>query len=502
MISRDKHFPVPPYKAPRPKSLNTVNLQGKATSSQLKPEIYAEADKRRVTRMPRMLHSPRAPQRSPAPTPVESETVGEVIARGGASCVRLRRALQTLINNHPSFDMITLSQMLAAFRRPVDTLHPRYIGNKSSLLDFEQFVAAMQSVFEPLGAPVERRILSRIFALLDASDGGEPERRLFDHRLLVLDLLKLLQDPLADKLKLMFMTLELPYAPGDRPGNSFHKGAETSAFSDFLARSFSVELDYVDYVKKIVSLMAGSKDPDMLPWDVLLSASKREPLILRAFRQAMSFSPVLHALLHRLQLESQIANSSAAALMMANAGAGGADTPPFDWKCLRAAWDFVSAKQKVTNQTIVSKGEFVQYMAEHLGGAETDERRIVLEQIFDAVEPYGSGTVDTRECFYWLSKGVKIHNDADGRLQFLVSLHERAVGAGGPNGQQMAVPKKIFLSVLTRCYDELGSHNDEVATTYREKVLENGVVTRLELEPLLAVVSKDPTFQAQLSSVL
>ena len=126
----------------------------------------------------------------------------------------------------------------------------------------------------------------------------------------------------------------------------------------------------------------------------------------------------------------------------------------------------------------------------------------ILAPGVDVVEPYGAGTVDTRECFNWLSKGVKIHNDADGRLQFLISLHEMAVGARGPNGQQMAVPKKTFLSVLAWCYDELGSHSDEVATTYREKVLENGVVMRLELEPLLAVVAKDPTFQAQLSSVL
>ena len=50
MISRDKHFPTFDYKVPRPKAMTTVTLAGVATSSQLKPEVWAEADKRRVTR--------------------------------------------------------------------------------------------------------------------------------------------------------------------------------------------------------------------------------------------------------------------------------------------------------------------------------------------------------------------------------------------------------------------------------------------------------------------
>lgn len=56
------------------------------------------------------------------------------------------------------------------------------------------------------------------------------------------------------------------------------------------------------------------------------------------------------------------------------------------------------------------------------GGAETAERKAALDEIFAVVEPYGSDVIDTRELFFWLSKGVHVHNDAEARLQFFVSL--------------------------------------------------------------------------------
>ena len=62
--------------------------------------------------------------------------VGEVIAKGGALCVKVRRVLQTVLHTYPMLDLPTLEHLLQSCQHECT--------NKHSLLNMEQFSVAMQ----------------------------------------------------------------------------------------------------------------------------------------------------------------------------------------------------------------------------------------------------------------------------------------------------------------------------------------------------------------------
>jgi hypothetical protein len=481
-LTRDKVFPPLQYKVARPKVVRVIDMEGRTTTSQIKPAVLAAVDRThtmasaRGSAAKRQLSRP--VPRSPRPNPTTKPSVGELL-RGGSSAVRLQRSLHLLMQAYPNVNGDALLQQLrGAFEERAITA-PTTTGG---MVDLDKFAEAIQHVFRKHGEPVDRRLITRVFGVLDASQSG-----MVDYKLLIVTFAKLLPLTAAEKVTILHCLY----------------GDDKEMPLDWTADQ---EIDLVEYAKQILTQLEGSKQPQMLTTDEVLSASKRSPLVQRALVQCFRPSPCTEQLLSQMQKQAQACCASAAALMLANIDQ---NKMVLDWPGLKAIWGALRTRIEHTGRCTLPRADFVQELTALQGSATPPnpvaeaERRVTLQKIFAVVDPDNAGIVDARDCCAVLSRGVSHPRwtesaNIEARLQFFRSLYEVPVGAAGPNGPALAVDKAHYIHQIERTLDEIRDHRSVVQKCLRELRVETG---RLDVGSITKAVAKDSTFAAALASI-
>ena len=477
MISRDKAFPPARYSVPRPKVVRVIEVPG-MTTSQISPAVFAAVDRTHTkARSPRGQPPPSRPvTRSPRPTPTVRPTVGELL-RGGSSAVRLRRSLETLVGIYESeCDGDTLKRLRLGFETRAVTA-PTTTGGMVNLDDFE---AVVQGVFSEMGEPVDRRLISRMFHILDAAESG-----MVDYKLLLLAFAKLLPLNLPAKVTLIHQLY------GDDKEQPLEWAAEQ-------------ELELVEYAKSLLSQMEGSKHPSMLTVNEISAAGRRSPLIQHALNCCFGFVPSTAKLLTVLRKQGVAASASAAALMLAQMGQGEKDAP-LEWSALKALWGVLHARiERTGGRCTLPRADFIDEVTRLQGGTETADRRLTLEKVFAIADPDGSGIVDARDCCAVLCRGVRHERlsaaaNVEARLKFFRSMYEVPIGAAGPNGPAIALDKTHYIKIIERALDEIRESAIIVRTTSSGLRVDTG---RLDVDSIVSALSKNADFFAALSIIL
>lgn len=490
MISRDKTFPVTPYQVPRNKTIKVINLQGCATTSQIPAQVQEAARSPRGKRTPR---SPRGPikevVRSPQPKEEVKESVGEIL-RNGSSAVRLQRALYDMVEACPACSTVEQAQTT------VNSLEEQFrerCNNDYGMVGPDDFHDAIQAVFTPFGEPVERRRVTRIFAVLDAASSG-----LVDYKLLMVSIVKVMSTdavPLAARV----MLLHRLYGD-DMDGTGVHDPSVLNWINE-------QELEYTDYARQILDRLDGSKQYNMLTWDEICSAGKRSPLVMRSLYKAFGLHPTLKGLLDLLAKQAYTATATPAALMLAQMQ-GIDEKNSFDWPMMHALWDALKARIECTKRVTLPRDEFVAEVTKQQGGNDLPERRETLKALFAIADPDNAGIVDARDCCAVLCRGVTNGHERKAagiernillRLEFFRSMYEMPIGAAGPNGPSIAVDRMHYVNILDRCMDEQKQALDDV---FRGLQAVRMIEGRLDAKFIVEKTKAEPDFAALLGAML